>query len=126
MPILWAYARDLFTTPGFGDTTDFVHIKSHYYEVHRDINPDNVLLAPDGGRLADLGLAQVLQPGVAVTGIGRVAGREVVGGIPVITVGRIHDDDTMSLGNGSRHRPRGLARFVIRVSVEEENRRHAP
>ena len=31
--------------------------------VHRDINPDNVLLAEDGGRLADLGLAQVLQPG---------------------------------------------------------------
>jgi serine/threonine protein kinase len=40
--------------------------------VHRDISPDNVLLADDGGRLADLGLAQVLQPGVAVTGIGRV------------------------------------------------------
>src|SRR3954454_21802419 len=40
--------------------------------VHRDISPDNVLIAADGGRLADLGLAQVLQPGVAVTGIGRV------------------------------------------------------
>ncbi len=39
MPVLWAYARDLFQTPGFGDTTDFVQIKSHYYEVHRDINP---------------------------------------------------------------------------------------
>ena len=39
MPVLWAYARDLFQTPGFGDTVDFVHIKRHYYEVHRDINP---------------------------------------------------------------------------------------
>jgi putative glutathione S-transferase len=48
MPVLWAYARDLFQTPGFGDTTDFVHIKSHYYEVHRDINPTGVVPAgPD-------------------------------------------------------------------------------
>ena len=48
MPVLWAYARDLFQTPGFGDTTDFTHIKSHYYEVHRDINPTGVVPAgPD-------------------------------------------------------------------------------
>jgi glutathionyl-hydroquinone reductase len=48
MPVLWAYARDLFQTPGFGDTTDFVHIKRHYYEVHRDINPTGVVpLGPD-------------------------------------------------------------------------------
>lgn len=48
MPVLWAYARDLFQTPGFGDTTDFVQIKSHYYEVHRDINPTGVVpLGPD-------------------------------------------------------------------------------
>ena len=38
MPVLWAYARDLFQTPGFGDTIDFDHIKRHYYQVHRDIN----------------------------------------------------------------------------------------
>lgn len=48
MPVLWAYARDLFATPGFGDTVDFGHIKSHYYEVHRDINPTGVVPAgPD-------------------------------------------------------------------------------
>jgi putative glutathione S-transferase len=39
MPVLWAYARDLFQTPGFGDTIDYSHVKRHYYEVHRDINP---------------------------------------------------------------------------------------
>ena len=39
MPVLWAYARDLFQTPGFGDTIDFVQIKQHYYIVHSDINP---------------------------------------------------------------------------------------
>ena len=43
MPVLWAYARDLFQTPGFGDTTDFLHIKRHYYEVHRDINPTGIV-----------------------------------------------------------------------------------
>jgi glutathionyl-hydroquinone reductase len=48
MPVLWAYARDLFQTPGFGDTTDFVHIKSHYYEVHRTINPSGIVpVGPD-------------------------------------------------------------------------------
>ena len=43
MPVLWAYARDLFQTPGFGDTIDFVHIKRHYYEVHRTINPTGIV-----------------------------------------------------------------------------------
>ncbi|MDX6296586.1 MAG: glutathionyl-hydroquinone reductase, partial [Nocardioidaceae bacterium] len=43
MPVLWAYARDLFQTPGFGDTTDFVHIKQHYYIVHKEINPTQIV-----------------------------------------------------------------------------------
>jgi putative glutathione S-transferase len=43
MPVLWAYARDLFQTPGFGDTTDFAHIKAHYYVVHADINPTGII-----------------------------------------------------------------------------------
>ncbi|MGI8992710.1 MAG: glutathione S-transferase family protein [Nocardioidaceae bacterium] len=48
MPVLWAYARDLFQTPGFGDTTDFVQIKQHYYIVHTDINPTQIVPAgPD-------------------------------------------------------------------------------
>lgn len=36
---LWAYARDLYQTPGFGDTTDFAAIKKHY---HIDCNPENI------------------------------------------------------------------------------------
>ncbi|MGW0466595.1 glutathione S-transferase family protein [Streptomyces sp. NPDC003027] len=48
MPVLWAYARDLFQTPGFGDTVDFDHIKRHYHLVHRDINPTGIVPAgPD-------------------------------------------------------------------------------
>lgn len=46
LPVLWAYARDLFQTPGFGDTTDFVQIKQHYYIVHTGINPTRIV--PDG------------------------------------------------------------------------------
>jgi putative glutathione S-transferase len=50
MPALWGYARDLFQTPGFGDTTDFVQIKQHYYIVHEDINPTGIVPAgPDLG-----------------------------------------------------------------------------
>jgi putative glutathione S-transferase len=43
MPVLWASARDLFQTPGFGDTVDFVQVKQHYYLVHRDINPTGIV-----------------------------------------------------------------------------------
>jgi glutathionyl-hydroquinone reductase len=48
MPVLWAYARDLFQTPGFGDTIDFADIKKHYYVVHTNINPTRIVPAgPD-------------------------------------------------------------------------------
>ena len=48
LPVLWAYARDLFQTPGFGDTIDFVQIKQHYYCVHTDVNPSGIVPAgPD-------------------------------------------------------------------------------
>lgn len=43
MPALWGYARDLFQTPGFGDTVDFDQIKRHYYVVHHDINPTGIV-----------------------------------------------------------------------------------
>ena len=47
-PALWAYARDLFQTPGFGDTIDFEQIKQHYYIVQEDINPTKIVpLGPD-------------------------------------------------------------------------------
>lgn len=50
MPVLWAYARDLFQTPGFGENTDFDQIKAHYYVVQDDINPSRVIpKGPDPG-----------------------------------------------------------------------------
>jgi len=45
MPVLWGYARDLFQTPGFGDTIDFLQIKQHYYGVHAEINPTGIVPA---------------------------------------------------------------------------------
>ncbi|AFR10974.1 glutathione S-transferase family protein [Nocardiopsis alba] len=47
-PVLWAYARDLYQTPGFGDTTDLLHIREHYYYVHTGINPSRIVaVGPD-------------------------------------------------------------------------------
>jgi putative glutathione S-transferase len=48
LPVLWAYTRDLFQTPGFGDTIDFPQIKEHYYVVHKNVNPSGIVpLGPD-------------------------------------------------------------------------------
>jgi putative glutathione S-transferase len=50
LPVLWAYARDLYQTPGFGDTVDFDHIKRHYYGTHPMINPTGIVpKGPDAG-----------------------------------------------------------------------------
>ena len=47
-PNLWAYARDLFQMPGFGDTVDFQQIKDHYYIVQTSVNPTGIVpLGPD-------------------------------------------------------------------------------
>ncbi|MBN6053578.1 glutathione S-transferase C-terminal domain-containing protein [Nonomuraea sp. RK-328] len=42
-PALWAYARRLYAIPAFGETTDFDHIKRHYYMTHPDINPSRIV-----------------------------------------------------------------------------------
>lgn len=65
MPVLWAYARDLFQTPGFGDTVDFTQIKQHYYIVHADINP-----------------TRIVPKGPVLTGWLAPHGREALGGKP--------------------------------------------
>ena len=45
-PNLWGYARDLYQTPGFGDTTNFAAIKKHY---HIDCCPSNEFaIVPNG------------------------------------------------------------------------------
>ncbi|MBU9713967.1 glutathione S-transferase family protein [Evansella tamaricis] len=52
-PNLWGYLRDLYQTPGFGDTTNFDAIKRHYH-LSITINPDKneVKILPKGPELA--------------------------------------------------------------------------
>lgn len=42
-PALWAYARDLYQRPAFGSTTNFDHIKRHYYMTHERLNPTRIV-----------------------------------------------------------------------------------
>jgi putative glutathione S-transferase len=42
-PHLWAYARDLYQQPGFGETVDFDQIKRHYYMTHDQLNPTRIV-----------------------------------------------------------------------------------
>jgi glutathionyl-hydroquinone reductase len=42
-PNLWAYTRDLYQRPSFHETTDFDHIKRHYYLTHPHINPTEIV-----------------------------------------------------------------------------------
>jgi putative glutathione S-transferase len=66
MPVLWAYARDLFQTPGFGETVDFAQIKEHYFVVQSQINPSGII---PRGPLVDRWLTP--------------HGREALGGKPI-------------------------------------------
>ena len=43
MPVLWAYARDLWQTHDLGSTVNLEHVKAHYYATHLDINPTGVV-----------------------------------------------------------------------------------
>jgi glutathionyl-hydroquinone reductase len=42
-PNLWAFTRELYQRPGIAGTTNFTHIKRHYYQSHRSINPTGIV-----------------------------------------------------------------------------------
>jgi glutathionyl-hydroquinone reductase len=42
-PNLWRYLRELYATDGFGSTSDFFHIKQHYYGSHVQLNPSRIV-----------------------------------------------------------------------------------
>ncbi len=47
-PNLWGYTRELYQYPGVAETTDFTHIKRHYYQSHESINPTRIVpVGPD-------------------------------------------------------------------------------
>jgi putative glutathione S-transferase len=48
-PNLWGYTRDIYQTDGLAETVDFQHIKNHYYQSHRMINPTGIV--PVGPKL---------------------------------------------------------------------------
>ncbi|MBN3857544.1 glutathione S-transferase family protein [Paraburkholderia sp. Ac-20340] len=51
-PNLLAYTRELYQWPGIAATVNFEHIKRHYYESHRSINPFGIVPSgPDTGFL---------------------------------------------------------------------------
>ena len=42
-PNLWGYARELYALPAFRETTNFDHIKRHYYGTHLHLNPTRLV-----------------------------------------------------------------------------------
>jgi len=40
---LWAFTRELFQLPGVSESVNMEHIKRHYYESHRSINPTGIV-----------------------------------------------------------------------------------
>lgn len=51
-PNLWGYARDLYETPGFGNTTDFDKIKRHYLTSKKISAGDQHAILPKGPDLS--------------------------------------------------------------------------
>ena len=47
-PNIWAYTRDLYQQPHIAETVHMDHIKKHYYQSHRPINPTGIVpLGPE-------------------------------------------------------------------------------
>ena len=42
-PNLWGYVRELYQMPRIAETVNFLHIKGHYYQSHKTINPTGVV-----------------------------------------------------------------------------------
>ncbi len=70
-PSLWAFTRELFQLPGVAETVNFEHIKGHYYQSHRTINPTGIVpvgpspdfLAPHGREALRKAPAELLEEG---------------------------------------------------------------
>jgi len=45
-PGIWRFVRDIYQLPGVAATVNMTHIKRHYFESHRHINPSGIV--PDG------------------------------------------------------------------------------
>jgi putative glutathione S-transferase len=52
-PALWRFTRSIYALPLIAETVNFEHIKNHYYQSHRSINPTGIVPA---GPVLDLSL----------------------------------------------------------------------
>jgi serine/threonine protein kinase len=66
------------TLRAVADAARAAHVLHEHGIVHRSIKPANILITEEGGKLADLGLAQVLAPGMTVTGMGPIGSVEYI------------------------------------------------
>jgi putative glutathione S-transferase len=63
-PSLWAFTRDIFQLPGVAPTVNMQHIKGHYYQSHRTINPTGIVaVGPSPDFWAPHGRAALLAGG---------------------------------------------------------------
>jgi putative glutathione S-transferase len=60
---LWGYTRDLYQWPGVRGTTDFGHIKRHYYMSHPHVNPTRIVPT---GPILDFDAPALREPGVVI------------------------------------------------------------
>ena len=44
-PNTWGYVRDIYALPGVAETVNLFHIKHHYFESHRSLNPTGIVPA---------------------------------------------------------------------------------
>jgi glutathionyl-hydroquinone reductase len=49
LPSVWRFTRELYAMPEIRETVNFDHIKNHYYQSHRQINPSGIV--PDGPQM---------------------------------------------------------------------------
>ncbi len=66
------------TLRAVADAARAAHVLHEAGTVHRSIKPANILITETGGKLADLGLAQELAPGMTVTGMGPIGSVEYI------------------------------------------------
>jgi eukaryotic-like serine/threonine-protein kinase len=66
--------------------------------VHRDIKPANILLGADTAKLTDLGLSQLLTPGVTITGMGSTTSIEYVDPVLIQGAPASRATDIFSIG----------------------------
>ena len=66
------------TLRAVADAARAAHVLHEAGIAHRSIKPANILITETGGKLSDLGLAQVLAPGMTVTGMGPIGSVEYI------------------------------------------------